>query len=96
MHELVDQARLPYARLADQRHHLAMTRPGLLQHLLERRQLLLPSDEARQPPRRAGLQAPAERTDPRQLEDLYGLGQPLDRKPSQRLDLDQAFGQSKI
>ena len=35
MDELVDQARLPHAGLADQRHHLAMTRPGLRQRLLE-------------------------------------------------------------
>ncbi len=37
--ELIDQARLPHARLPDQRHDLAMPRPGLLQRLLQRRQL---------------------------------------------------------
>src|SRR5207244_12869267 len=59
MDELIDQARLSHARLADHGHHLAMTRPGPLQRLLQNSQLLLPSHEAGEPTRRAGLQAPA-------------------------------------
>src|SRR5262249_24376273 len=45
----VYQARLAHPSLADHGYHLAVPRSSLLQHLLERRQLLLPSDEARQP-----------------------------------------------
>jgi hypothetical protein len=55
MDELIDQARLPHAGLADHGYYLAMTRPGLLQRLLQRRQLLLPSHEAGEPARRTGL-----------------------------------------
>jgi hypothetical protein len=72
--ELVDQARLPHARLADYSHHLAMPRPGPLQGLLQGRQLLLPPDEAREPTCYAGLQTPTERTGSDQLKDLHRVG----------------------
>ena len=91
--ELVDQARLPHAGLPDHGDDLAMPRPGLLQRLLQGRQLLLPSHEAGEPTRRCGLQAPADRTGPRQLKDLHGLGQPPDGKLSQGVDLHEALGQ---
>src|SRR4030095_3814446 len=64
--ELIDQARFAHAGLADHGHHLAMPRTGPLQRLLQRRQLLLPSYEAGEPARRAGLQAPTDRIGPRQ------------------------------
>ena len=70
-----------------------MPRPGPLQGLLQGRQLLLPSHEAGESPRRAGLQAPPDRTGPDQLKDLHGLRQPLDRKRPQGVDLHQPFGQ---
>ena len=73
----IDQARLPHARLADQRHHLTMSRPSPLQRLLQRRQLLLPSHEAGEPARCTGLQASTDGTGPDQLKDLHGLSQPL-------------------
>jgi hypothetical protein len=57
-----------------------MSRPSLLQGLLQHRQLLLPSHEAGEPTRRAGLQASTDRTGPDQLKDLHGLGQPPDWK----------------
>ena len=72
-----------------------MPRPGLLQRLLQGRQLLLPSHEAGEPPRRAGLQTPADRTGPDQLKDLHGLWQPLDWKPPQGVDLDQSPSTSR-
>ena len=40
MDELIHQARLPHARLAHQRHDLAMPRPGPLQRLLQGRPVL--------------------------------------------------------
>ena len=91
--ELVDQARLPHAGLPDHGDYLAMTRPGLLQRLLQGRQLLLPSHEAGEPTRRCGLQTPADRTGPDQLKDLHGLWQPPDGKPPQGVDLDESLDQ---
>ena len=49
MDALVDQARLPHARLPDHRHDLAMARPGPLQGLVEGLELCLPPDEAGEP-----------------------------------------------
>ena len=95
MDELVDQARLPHTRLTNDGHRLAMARPSLRERLLQGRQLLLASHEARQPARRTGLQAPADRTDPDQLKDLHRVRQPLDWKPPQGVDLDQTLGQSE-
>jgi hypothetical protein len=53
--ELVDKARLSHAYLADYSDYLAMTRPGLLQGLLQGQQLLLPAHKASQPARYTGL-----------------------------------------
>ena len=91
--ELVDQARLPHAGLPDHGDYLAMPRPGLLQRLLQGRQLLLPSHEAGEPTRRCGLQTPADRTGPDQLKDLHGLWQPPDGKPPQGVDLHESLDQ---
>src|SRR6266849_2938683 len=68
-----------------------MPRPGLLQCLLQGRQLLLPSHKACEPTRRRGLQTPADRTGPDQLKDLHGLSQPPDGKPPQSVDLDESL-----
>jgi hypothetical protein len=95
MDEFVDQARLPHTRLPDYGHNLTMTSPGLLQRLLQSSELLLPSYEAGEPARRAGLQAPADRTGPHQFKDLHGFCQPLDRKPPQGGDVDESLGQSE-
>ena len=56
---------------------------GLLQGLLQRRQLLLSPHEARQAPRGAGLEAPPDHTGPHQLKDLHRVRQPLDRQRPQ-------------
>ena len=53
--ELIDQARLAHARLAHQRHHLAMPRPRLCQGLLQGVSSVLPPHKAREPPRCSGL-----------------------------------------
>ena len=48
--ELVHQARLPHAGLANHGHHLALALPGPRQRLAQGLQLCLPSHEAGQPP----------------------------------------------
>ena len=48
--------------LADHRHDLALPRPGLLQDLLQGRQLLLTSDESGESACCTGLQAPTDAT----------------------------------
>src|SRR5262249_22676151 len=55
MHDPIAQAPPPPPRLPDHGHDLTMPRSGPLQGLLECRQLLLPSHEACQPTRCAGL-----------------------------------------
>ena len=95
MDELIDQARLPHAGLPDEATTWPCPAPARSSACCSAVELLLPSHEAGEPPRRAGLQAPADRTGPDQLKDLHGLGQPLDRKLPQGIDLDQPFGQSE-
>src|SRR5215471_2028207 len=68
--KLIDQARFPNSGLSYQRHELSMPCPGLLQGLLQRLQLLIPSDKPTQPTRRSRLQAPTDSCDPDQLEHL--------------------------
>src|SRR6516165_4167098 len=86
MDEFVDEARLAHPWLPDDGYHLAMPCTSPLQGLLQALQLVLPSHEAREPPRRAG---------PRQLEDLYWLGQALDGKLPQGVDLDEPLGKAE-
>jgi hypothetical protein len=95
VHELVDQARLPHARLAHERYDLAVSRPSLLQGLLQGQQLLLPAHKAGEPACRAGLQTPTDGTRSNQLKDFNRLCQSLDRKPPQGVDLHQPFGKSE-
>ena len=91
--ELIDQARLPHAGLANHGHHLAMPRSSPLQGLLQRHQLLLPPHEAGEPACRTGLQAAADGTGPDQLKDLHRLGESFDGKLPQGVDLDEALSQ---
>src|SRR5262252_6132964 len=66
-------------------------RQGLLHDL----QLRLPSHKGRQPAGGLGLKASVQPTGPHQRKDLDGLGQPLDRKLPQGVDLHQPFGKSQ-
>ena len=93
VHKLVDQARLPDTGLSHHGHHLPMPRPGLLQGLLQRLQLMVPSDKPAQPTRRSRLQAAADGRDPDQLEHLHGLCQALDGDRSQGVHPHQPFHQ---
>ena len=93
MHKLIDQARFPNPGLSHYRRHLPMPRTGLLQGLLQRLQLMVPSDKPAQPTRRSRLQAPADSRDPDQLEHLHGLCQALDGDRSQGVHPYQPFHQ---
>jgi hypothetical protein len=93
--EFIDQARFAYARLADDRGDLSATAAGALLHQTKSLQLSIAADEARQATPGARLKPCARWTSPRDLEDLDGLAQPLDVDGAQRLDLDEALGESQ-
>ena len=93
MDKLIGQARLAHARLAHQRHHLAVPGRRLRQRLVQGRELGLPPDKARQPPGGGGLQAPPQRGDPDQLKRLHRRCQALDRHGPQGIDAHQALHQ---
>ena len=67
---------------------------GLVQSLLQRLQLMVPSDKSTQATRRR-LQAAARGRDPNQLEHLHGLSQALDGDWSQSIYPHQPFHQSQ-
>src|SRR5258705_6485926 len=91
MGKLVDETRLPPARLADYRHDLTVTIAGELLGAAELLHLLVAADEPRQPAPGAGLETGPRRARPRHLVDLNGVGKPLDRHGTERLDRDEAF-----
>ena len=93
MGELVEEAGLAHPGFPDDRHHLAVPRPGLLQGLVQGREFRLPPHEGRQPPRRKRLQARAGRAGAHQLAHLHGSGQPLDGHRAQGGDLDPSLRQ---
>ena len=93
VHKLVDQARFPDPGLTHHGRHLSLPRPGLLQGLLQQRELLVPSDKLTQPARRRRLQATADRRDPDELEHLHRLCQALDGDRSQSVHPHQPFHQ---
>ena len=85
MDELVEEAGLPYAGLADHGDHLTVALAGPVEAVSQLLQLRGAADEAREPPPGRGLEAGASGTGPRQLEDLDGLGESLDRHGAERL-----------
>jgi hypothetical protein len=91
--ELVDQARFPDPRFADQGHHLAVPRLGPGQHLLQGHEFRLPPDKARQSPGGSRLQTSANGARLDQLEHVDGFRQPLDRYWPQGIDPHQPFHQ---
>jgi hypothetical protein len=93
MRELVEEAGFSDARLPDDRHHLAVPGPGLLQGFVQSPQFRLPPHEGSQPTCRKRLQARADRASAHQLAHLYGRGQPLDGHRAQGGDLDPALRQ---
>ena len=93
MDELVVEARLPDARLADDRDELPAPATDLVPGAAELIHLSVTTDEARQPPPRRGFEAAAGRARSRQLEHLDRLADPLDRDRPERGDMHHALGQ---
>ena len=87
MGELVEEAGLAHPGFPDDRHHLAVPGPGLLQGLVQGREFRLPPHKGGQPSRRKRLQVRAGRAGAHQLAHLHGLGQPLDGHRTQGGDL---------
>ena len=80
--ELAAQAALAHTGLADDPHDLPVPGPRLLQRLLERPQLALAPDEAREPARVRDVEPSSRRADTRELVDAD--------RPARALDLDLA------
>ena len=95
MNELVHQARLAHARLADDRHHLTVTVAGKLLRAAELLQLDVAADEARQAASGGGLEASSRGAGARHLVDFHRIGEPLHRHGAEGLHLDVAFRQSE-
>jgi hypothetical protein len=91
--ELVIEARLADAGLADDAHDLAATGPGVVERLVKLLELRGAPDEPRQPPRRRGLEARADGGGADELVQLDRIGEALHRRGAERADLDMALGQ---
>src|SRR4030095_16530986 len=83
--ELVHEARLAHARLADDRHDLAVAGPGQPSGALQLLQLHVATDETREAAPRCGLELRAGRPGPRQLVDVDRTGHPIHGDQSERL-----------
>ena len=92
MRELIEQARLADARLADDGHHLAVAGSRSLQRLAKLLDLSVAPDEAREAARGRGLQPRARRSRAGNLIDLHRLAQSLHVDRAERLHLHVAFG----
>jgi hypothetical protein len=93
--EFVEQPGLADPGFADRRDDLPVAGPGQVQRALERRELGLPAHERGQPTGGSGLEAPARRACPEQLERLDRLGKTLDRDAAQWLHVDQPLDQAQ-
>ena len=91
MDKLVNEARLPDARFADDGRALSVPVTGLLLGASELPQLRVAADEACEAASSAGLQAGPDRACARRLVDLDGIDEALDRNGAERLHLDVAF-----
>src|SRR5262245_31973251 len=95
MGELPEQARLADARLADDRHKLAMPSRGLLKSLLKNAHLGIAADEASEAAHRGRLEVRSPRTGPDQLIHIDRPLQPLDLNGTQGLDPNAALGEGQ-
>jgi hypothetical protein len=95
MDELVEEAGLPHARLADHRDHLPAPLGRSLEGALEQFHLGIPPHEAREPARRCAFEPRPHGARAGDLIDIDGLAQPLDPDGAQRRDGDVALGASQ-
>jgi hypothetical protein len=93
--ELPEEAGLADAGLADDADELAVAGVGPLEGVGEAVQLGRAADEPGEAPGRRGLQAGARGAGADDLVDLDWLGETLHGHGAQRLDLDEAFGQTR-
>jgi hypothetical protein len=91
--ELVDEAGLAHARLADHRRHLPMTVAGELLGAAELLQLGGAAGEARKPAPGGRLQPGPREPRPCHLVNVHRVGEPPDRHGAKRLHLDVALDQ---
>ena len=91
--DLPDEAGLPDAGLAHDRHELAVAGPRVPERLPELLQLGVAPDEARQPPGRGCPEPRPHQTEPRELVYLDGIHQPLQGHRPEGRDLDIALRQ---
>ena len=92
--ELVHQARLARARLANRRNDLSVSSPGLLQRAGHRRHLALASDEPRQPAPRRQLEVTAQRPGAYHLVHVDRLAQTFDLRSAQVAEGEISLAQS--
>ena len=95
MDDLPDEARFAHARLPDHSDHLTAAEAGLVEGISELFKFFAPADKAREPARRRGLETGAGQAGPDQLKCLDWLTQPLDRRRTERVDLNKALDQVK-
>ena len=91
MDELVEQARLADAGLADWRDDLTVARSCEIERLLQRSDLGLPTDERRKSARRGGLESSPAGGRGEQLERFDRGGQPSNWDPAKAAHVDQPF-----
>src|SRR5262249_39198190 len=89
--ELIKQARLANPGLGHDRDDLPVPRLGLLGGIFERLNLALAPNELAQPAPRGDLEVRAQRTEASDLEQLYGLADPLDPARAEGLELEVAL-----
>src|SRR5262245_2491269 len=92
MDVLVEQPRLPDARLSHDGDDLSMAVPRSVEGPMELRELRIPPDELAEPPSGRGLQARADRPGSGNLVRLNRDGEALDADLAERRDTDVTFG----
>src|SRR5207245_4166356 len=92
---LVDEARLAHPCLAHDRRDLTVTLAGEPLGPAELLQFGIAADEARESASCRRLQTRPYRPPARDLEDLHGRAEPLYIDGAERLDLDEALGETE-
>jgi hypothetical protein len=91
--ELVEQARLPHARLSHDRDGPPDAARGLGQRLLQRRELGLAADEAREAAGGSPLERRLHGPDPDELVQAHRIRHALHPRRAERLEIEEAGGE---